>query len=331
MPVASWSLTASSNATADASINWQEGQNPSTVNDSARAMMAATKAAFNDLGGVSALGGSGNTFTLALSQTLPSMVNGVTVGFIATRSNTGAVTLNVDSRGAKPLRAVSGVALASGQIVSGAYYICTYYLSADEWLISGNGTVTNAQLSPMAANTVKANLTGGSASPTDATLAALAAALAPLIGMYPSLIAMWSGTIATIPSGWVLCDGSNGTPDLRDKFVIGARQDSSGAKTNVTGALTSSGGSKDAIAVTHSHTATSVVTDTGHSHTSPTFTGGFANTGRASPGQTNSGTPITSSTETTGVTVATTVNSAGSSGTNANLPPYYALAFIMKT
>ncbi len=33
---------------------------------------------------------------------------------------------------------------------------------------------------------------------------------------------MWSGTIATIPSGWYLCNGSNGTPDLRNKFVIGA-------------------------------------------------------------------------------------------------------------
>lgn len=35
-------------------------------------------------------------------------------------------------------------------------------------------------------------------------------------------IVMWSGTIASIPSGWVLCDGNNGTPDLRDKFVMGA-------------------------------------------------------------------------------------------------------------
>ncbi len=41
-------------------------------------------------------------------------------------------------------------------------------------------------------------------------------------------IVMWSGTIATIPDGWVLCDGNNGTPDLRDKFVVGAQEDIDG-------------------------------------------------------------------------------------------------------
>ena len=35
-------------------------------------------------------------------------------------------------------------------------------------------------------------------------------------------IVLWSGTIATIPNGWVLCDGTNGTPDLRNRFVVGA-------------------------------------------------------------------------------------------------------------
>jgi hypothetical protein len=35
-------------------------------------------------------------------------------------------------------------------------------------------------------------------------------------------IIMWSGSIASIPSGWALCNGSNGTPDLRDRFVVGA-------------------------------------------------------------------------------------------------------------
>lgn len=36
------------------------------------------------------------------------------------------------------------------------------------------------------------------------------------------VILMWSGTADNIPTGWKLCDGSNGTPDLRDKFVLGA-------------------------------------------------------------------------------------------------------------
>jgi hypothetical protein len=64
-------------------------------------------------------------------------------------------------------------------------------------------------------------------------------------------IILWSGTIALIPSSWQLCDGSNGTIDLRDKFVIGATQDNASvAKTNVEGSLTQSGGH-----AFHAHTA----------------------------------------------------------------------------
>jgi microcystin-dependent protein len=51
------------------------------------------------------------------------------------------------------------------------------------------------------------------------------------------LISMWSGSIATIPKGWVLCNGSNGTPDLRDKFIIGAGNKTpgqTGGEENVT-------------------------------------------------------------------------------------------------
>ena len=115
-------------------------------------------------------------------------------------------------------------------------------------------------------------------------------------------IIMWSGTIATIPSGWYLCNGSNSTPDLRNKFVVGADADvTSLAKTTITGSATQTGGSKDAITVSHTHT----ITDAGHAHLFSQGAGG-------------AGGSIASS------------NSAGSSGTNANLPPYYALAFIMK-
>ena len=50
-------------------------------------------------------------------------------------------------------------------------------------------------------------------------------------------IIMWSGTIATIPSGWSLCNGTNNTPDLRNKFIVGAHSDLSGtAKSNIEGA-----------------------------------------------------------------------------------------------
>lgn len=136
------------------------------------------------------------------------------------------------------------------------------------------------------------------------------------------MISLWYGAIGSVPSGWYLCDGANGTPDLRDRFVVGAGSTYSVAAT---------GGATDAIVVSHNHTATSVVTDPTHSHISYSvfYTGGGSQNiaGDAFQG-TTSGTATTASS--TGITVATTNASAGVSGTNANLPPYYALAYVMK-
>lgn len=131
-------------------------------------------------------------------------------------------------------------------------------------------------------------------------------------------ILLWSGSIGSIPAGWYLCNGSNGTPDLRDRFIVGA-----GSSYAVNG----TGGSANAIVVSHTHTATSLVTDPGHTHTSnatSTTYNGAVSSGAATP---VSG---TSTSATTGITVATTVDTAGTSGTNANLPPYYALCYIQK-
>jgi hypothetical protein len=139
-------------------------------------------------------------------------------------------------------------------------------------------------------------------------------------------IIIWSGSTGSVPATWLLCDGTNGTPDLRDRFIIGAGN---------TYAVNSIGGTADAIVVSHTHTATSTsaVTDPGHSHTVRTYSGAFGS-GAANSG-TNGGTfDVTGGAlpTTTGITVATTTTNAnaGVSGTNANLPPYYALAYIMK-
>jgi hypothetical protein len=117
-----------------------------------------------------------------------------------------------------------------------------------------------------------------------------------------------------------LCDGTNGTPDLRNSFIVGAGN---------TYAVGATGGTADAIVVTHTHTATTTVTDPGHSHT---ISGNFATFGGGSSSGANNtfGNQPNTNTATTGITVAVSNASAGVSGTNANLPPYYALAYIMK-
>jgi hypothetical protein len=143
------------------------------------------------------------------------------------------------------------------------------------------------------------------------------------------LISLWSGSVASIPSGWFLCDGSNGTPDLRNRFIVGAGS---------TYAVGATGGSADATLVSHTHTASSSssVSDPGHKHESTIGTIGLFGTGAvrnigAYNGTFTSATDLVNSVGTgISVSTSTSIGTTGSSATNANLPPYYALAYIMK-
>lgn len=184
--------------------------------------------------------------------------------------------------------------------------------------ITGAVTKTHAEINNLASQT---DLTALTAS-TNASIAALSPYIVPSGG-----IIIWSGAQAAIPSGWVLCNGANGTPDLRDRFVVGAGSSY---------AVGATGGSKDAIVVAHTHTATSTSTvyDPGHSHRLQRSTNGqwgsldYPSANQANQNQGSFGTDAS----VTGVSVstATVVASSGASGTNANLPPYYALCYIMK-
>ena len=159
-------------------------------------------------------------------------------------------------------------------------------------------------------------------------------------------ILMWGGG-NTIPTGFTLCNAANaGTvngivvPNLEDKFIIGAKQHNSGWKTNITGSLGASGGTKDSVIVSHTHTTNSTSkTLTGSVgkisetyDTSGTASGVFTKGSSASAPNTPGG-PDSSScgsfdfdgTHTHGT------NDPGVAGTNQNLPPYVALAYIIRT
>ena len=131
------------------------------------------------------------------------------------------------------------------------------------------------------------------------------------------MIMMFSG--ATVPSGWKLCDGNNNTPDLRDKFIIGAHSYNSGNgkwQTNVTGTLRQQGGNKNAVLI-------------GHKHTFQVQDGSGGDDG----GQIYTSADGDSKARDTAYTGYNTngVSTPSQSGTNKNLPPYWALAYIMKT
>jgi microcystin-dependent protein len=138
---------------------------------------------------------------------------------------------------------------------------------------------------------------------------------------------MWSGSIASIPLGFRLCDGTSGTPDLRNRFIVGAGSNYAVAAT---------GGTADAILPGHSHTFFGNALGT-HSHT--LTTNRTSKSGNATPfmlTDPNVGENINGSASfgTSGVSAGTptgTISITGESPLNANLPPYYALAYIIKT
>lgn len=125
-------------------------------------------------------------------------------------------------------------------------------------------------------------------------------------------ILMWSGLISAIPSGYALCDGTAGTPNLTDRMVLGA------GNTYSVGAT---GGNKDAVVVSHTHT----ISDPGHRHEVENYAG----LSGGSPAI-NAATVDTAGAYTLNSTTGITINTAGESGTDKNLPPYYALAFIQR-
>jgi hypothetical protein len=172
-------------------------------------------------------------------------------------------------------------------------------------------------------------------------------------------VIMWYGKAANVPSGWAICDGTQGTPDLTNRFVIGASTDDitthEPATTVVNPASTSTfGGTSTSIVVEHNHIASFtgaqmtphahdvIIKDTGHVHNfdvassnspGPYAVGGVGSIANAGVGIDTGYTGITAVTTATGAGVTTgtvTIANSGVSGVGANLPPYRALYYIMK-
>lgn len=123
-------------------------------------------------------------------------------------------------------------------------------------------------------------------------------------GSVPSgCILIWSGTSTAVPDGWALCDGNNGTPDLRDRFVLGA-------------------GASYAVRATGGEAAHTLTTSEMPSHTHSISCGTTTPTGTSYIPQTYKVAAKS--------TYTCYTDSSGSGKAHNNMPPYYALCYIMK-
>jgi microcystin-dependent protein len=211
-----WSRTASSNATADNTINWAEGMAPSAVNDSARAMMARLAEWRDDVSGTITTGGTSTAYTLASNQGFDNFadMNGAMMAFVPHTTNGATVTLNVDGLGTKPLRFGPSLELQSGVLIQGTPYVASYNNSDGAFYLQGGF-----------ANPYGIPLGGmmpyiGASAPSSAFAIPIGQAISR--STYATLFSLISTTFG---SG----DGSTtfNVPDLRGRAVFG--QDSGGS------------------------------------------------------------------------------------------------------
>lgn len=314
MTLYKWSQTASADANADSTINWAEGQSPSSVNDSGRAMMAATAKYRDDIAGAIVTGGTPTAYTVSSYEVFDTLarLNGQMIAFTPHATNGATVTLNVDSLGAKPLRSAPGVELPAGTLIQGTPYIVVYnHASAAFYLHGFFGNPYNIPLGsglpffgPTAPNSFFVFPFGQAISRT----------------AYSALFSIF-GTI--YGSG----DGSTtfNVPDLRGRVPAG-KDDMGGSAAS---RLTTAGGGIDGASLgsvggtqngTISQlnlpavTLTTTITDPGHTHA---VTGGIYGGGSISPqagASTNVPTSpalVTISPATTGISASTALGGAG--------------------
>jgi len=195
-----------------------------------------------------------------------------------------------------------------------------------------DGVITNVKISDVAGN----KFTNLSSIPSGAGV--IPASNIPT-SFVAGMIMLWSGAIVNIPAGWLLCDGTSGTPNLRDRFVVGAGS---------TYAVAGTGGSTtiaEANLPSHVHAAGSL-TGGAHTHNIERLQGGgVTGTDSYSPADTvvtrtsrnNEGTawaddPNASYVRAKSGGAAAVTGSTGAIGSGTGyLQPYYALAYIMKS
>ncbi len=136
----SWSTTSSANGNSDGTINFLEGQAPSSVNDSARALMARLREYGNDVSGAIVTSGDSTHFSLSSNQGFDSFahMDGQIIAFTPHVTNAGATcALNVDSLGLCAIRSMPGAILQDGVLIQGTPYVAIFSNADNSFYLQG--------------------------------------------------------------------------------------------------------------------------------------------------------------------------------------------------
>jgi hypothetical protein len=133
-----WSKTAATNASIDTNINFAEGQAPSSLNDSDRALMASVAAWRDDNSGVLVTSGTSIAYTVATNQVEAALTAGYTVTVNFNVTNGSSATLAVDGLAAAPLQLIAGTNVSSGAFQAGTIQRFTYSTTGTGQWIANN-------------------------------------------------------------------------------------------------------------------------------------------------------------------------------------------------
>lgn len=328
-----WSQTPASNATADSTINWAEGQAPSSVNDSARAMMTAAAKYRDDVSGAITATGTSSAYVVTSNQVFDTLAHLrlSEITFVCPATNAAGVTLNVDGLGAQAINGVDGVAIPAGTLISGGVYTVTAY-TGEYILHDFYGNPYNIPLGGFLAY-------AGTSAPNSSFALPYGQAISRTT--YATLFSLVGSTYG---SG----DGSTtfNIPDLRGRGIFFKDDMGGSAASRITVAasgidavnLSASGGAQthtltEAEMPAHFHSAD--IYDPTHAHTYQQAAAGqqkpasggtapFDNNFQAATGAAATGVRVTSSNG------LDTTYSKGGGGAHAIMPPAYILNCIMR-
>lgn len=202
--VASWSKTAATNSTADSAVNWAEGQAPSSVNDSARGMMASVAKWRDDISGTITTAGTSTAYTIATTNqgfASAAAMSGALICFIPHTTSGASPTLAVDGLTARAINSATGVAVATGALVVGTPHVVTYIHATTEFILQG---YINTFGNLVATGTL--NVTGAS------TLAAVSGTTGTFSGAVSGTTGTFSGAVSGTTGGFSAgVSGTTGT------------------------------------------------------------------------------------------------------------------------